>query len=264
MLTVPGSCRRTWCHAPVGSTTPSSSTTHCGLGRRSVQLGAPPVAVGPHDRAAALGAHPRVVLPALAGAEPGDLRRGDRRPGHHRVVGVGHDVHGRVRGERRAPQLRHHRDLLRAVELVAGEVEQRDGARRRSPRGPGPGSARRPPGRRTAWRPPWPAPRCARSACWRRTRWWRPGRACPAPRRSAWWSWSCRWCRRRGRPAGRPPGARAGPGSIFRPIQPPITEPSPRPAARERAAAVRDTELATFARRGIFGSVTRARLPDDL
>jgi hypothetical protein len=38
MLTVPGSWSRTWCHAPVGSTTPSSSTTHCGLGRRSVQL----------------------------------------------------------------------------------------------------------------------------------------------------------------------------------------------------------------------------------
>lgn len=51
-------------------------------------------------------------------------------------------------------------------------------------------------------------------------------------------------------------------GSILRPIQPPITEPSPRPAARDSAAAVRDTELATFARRGIFASVTRARLPD--
>ena len=51
-------------------------------------------------------------------------------------------------------------------------------------------------------------------------------------------------------------------GSIFRPIHPPITEPSPRPAARESAAAVRDTELATLARRGIFASVTRARLPD--
>jgi len=49
-------------------------------------------------------------------------------------------------------------------------------------------------------------------------------------------------------------------GSILRPIQPPMTEPSPRPAARDRAAAVRDTELATFARRGILASVTRARL----
>ncbi|GAA3761417.1 hypothetical protein GCM10022379_31600 [Micromonospora maritima] len=48
----------------------------------------------------------------------------------------------------------------------------------------------------------------------------------------------------------------------MRPIQPPITEPSPRPAARDSAAAVRDTELATFARKGIFASVTRARLPD--
>src|SRR5512139_3014874 len=51
-------------------------------------------------------------------------------------------------------------------------------------------------------------------------------------------------------------------GSILRPIQPPITEPSPRPAARDSAAAVRDTELATLARMGIFASVTRARLPD--
>src|SRR3712207_5394640 len=51
-------------------------------------------------------------------------------------------------------------------------------------------------------------------------------------------------------------------GSILRPIQPPITEPSPRPAARESAAAVRETELATLARKGIFPSVTRARVPD--
>ncbi|GLY93466.1 hypothetical protein Acsp02_07220 [Actinoplanes sp. NBRC 103695] len=46
------------------------------------------------------------------------------------------------------------------------------------------------------------------------------------------------------------------------PIQPPITEPSPRPAAREIAAAVRETELATFARMGIFPSVTVATVPE--
>ena len=63
--------------------------------------------------------------------------------------------------------------------------------------------------------------------------------------------------------AARRRGGASSSGSILRPIQPPITEPSPRPAARESAAAVRETELATFARRGIFGSVTRARLPDD-
>src|SRR4029453_12970611 len=51
-------------------------------------------------------------------------------------------------------------------------------------------------------------------------------------------------------------------GSILRPIQPPITEPSPRPAARDSAAAVRDTEVATLARRGIFPSVTLARVPE--
>src|SRR3954447_19568669 len=51
-------------------------------------------------------------------------------------------------------------------------------------------------------------------------------------------------------------------GSILRPIQPPITEPSPRPAARESAAAVRDTELATLVRRGIFPPVARARVRD--
>src|SRR4051794_11973668 len=51
-------------------------------------------------------------------------------------------------------------------------------------------------------------------------------------------------------------------GSIFRPIQPPMTEPSPRPAARDSAAAVRDTELATLARRGILGSVTRGEGTD--
>ena len=75
-------------------------------------------------------------MPALAGAEPGDVRRdaaaGRRRrgrPDHHRVVGVGDHVHVRVPAERGAPQLRHHRDLLGPVELVAGEVEQRDHVR---------------------------------------------------------------------------------------------------------------------------------------
>src|SRR3954447_25461741 len=51
-------------------------------------------------------------------------------------------------------------------------------------------------------------------------------------------------------------------GSILRPIQPPMTEPSPRPAALESAAAVFDTEVATLARRGIFPSVTPARVPE--
>src|SRR4029450_5219622 len=41
-------------------------------------------------------------------------------------------------------------------------------------------------------------------------------------------------------------------GAVFRPIQPP-----PRPAPPDTAAAVRDPELATLARRGIFRSVTR-------
>src|SRR5690349_15253973 len=61
------------------------------------------------------------------------------------------------------------------------------------------------------------------------------------------------------RPAAR---FRSRSGSILRPIHPPITEPSPRPAARESAAAVRDTEVATLARRGIFPSVTATRVPE--
>src|ERR671917_63569 len=59
------------------------------------------------------------------------------------------------------------------------------------------------------------------------------------------------------RPAAR---FRSRSGSIFRPSQPPITEPSPRPAARESAAAVRDTDVATLARRGILPSVTPGSL----
>ena len=47
-------------------------------------------------------------------------------------------------------------------------------------------------------------------------------------------------------------------GSIIRPIQPPITDPSPRPAARDRAAAVFDTDEATLAR---SGSALSRRLP---
>src|SRR3954462_9282923 len=41
-------------------------------------------------------------------------------------------------------------------------------------------------------------------------------------------------------------------GSIMRPIRPPITEPSPRPVARERAAALRVTDVASLARSGSF------------
>src|SRR6266498_4952757 len=44
-------------------------------------------------------------------------------------------------------------------------------------------------------------------------------------------------------------------GSSISPILPPITEPSPRPAARDRAAALRDRELAILARSGSFLSV---------
>src|SRR5690554_5838275 len=47
-------------------------------------------------------------------------------------------------------------------------------------------------------------------------------------------------------------------GSSISPIRPPMTDPSPRPVARDNAAAVRDTEPATFARRGTFPSVTLA------
>ena len=210
-------------------------------------------------------------MPALAGAEPGDVRRACRaarlgrrggRPDHHRVVGVGHHPHVRVPDQRGPPQLRHHGDLLGPVELVAGEVEQRDHVRLGGLQHLRRGSARRPPAPRTGCCRPWPARRCARSACWRRRSWWRPGPSTPTaaavsrvvvvlplvPETRAMARPAARWASRS--------------GSILRPIHPPITEPSPRPAARDSAAAVRDTELATLARRGIFASVTRARLPD--
>ena len=61
------------------------------------------------------------------------------------------------------------------------------------------------------------------------------------------------------RPAAR---LRSRSGSILSPIQPPMTEPSPRPAARESAAAVRETEVATLALMGILPSVTEATVPE--
>ncbi len=41
-------------------------------------------------------------------------------------------------------------------------------------------------------------------------------------------------------------------GSIMSPILPPMTAPSPRPVARDRAAALRETEVASFDRSGFF------------
>ena len=183
-------------------------------------------------------------------------------PHHHRVVGVGHHPYVRVPDQGGAPELRHHGDLLGPVELVAGEVEQRDHVRlgrlqhlgevvlvdlqHRVRGAAGLGQRRGVAGGHVGAEGVGgdPAEHADRGG----------GRA-------GWW-WSCRWCRRPARWRARPTRWASRSGSIFRPIQPPITEPSPRPAARDSAAAVRDTELATFARRGIFASVTRARLPD--
>src|SRR4051812_14154495 len=50
-------------------------------------------------------------------------------------------------------------------------------------------------------------------------------------------------------------------GSIIRPILPPMTAPSPRPVARDRAAALRETDEASLDRSGFFG-LTGARLSD--
>src|SRR5690606_39118834 len=44
-------------------------------------------------------------------------------------------------------------------------------------------------------------------------------------------------------------------GSISIPRRPPMTDPSPRPVARDRAPALRDTALASFARSGSRGLV---------
>ena len=129
-LTWPGSCSLTRCQSPRGVDHAVVLDGHCGLRAAQRAAGAPPVAVGPLDRRAALRADPGVVVPALAGAEPGDVRGVDRGPDHHRVVGVGDHVHVGVGGQGGAPQLRHHRHLLGPVELVAGEVEQRDHPRR--------------------------------------------------------------------------------------------------------------------------------------
>ena len=50
-------------------------------------------------------------------------------------------------------------------------------------------------------------------------------------------------------------------GSIIRPILPPMTDPSPRPVARDSAAALRETDEASFDRSG-FLVLTRARLAE--
>ena len=111
---------------------------HCGSGRRSGQ----PVhhhcsperwMVEPHSGQTQESSCQR--WPALNQVTCGGLmppcgvgRRGGG-PDHHRVVGVGHHPHVGVPDQRRAPELRHHGDLLGPVELVAGEVEQRDHVR---------------------------------------------------------------------------------------------------------------------------------------
>ena len=204
-------------------------------------------------------------MPALAGADPGDVRRVPIAA--QTTIGssaLATTCTSGCAASAVAPQLRHHRDLLGPVELVAAEVEQRDDARRGLVDHLGEvvlvdlqHGVRR-------VRRPWPAPRCARWACWRRRSWWRPAPSTPSaaavsrvvvvlplvPETRA-------ICAAGGE-VGQQVGVdlQADPAADHRAVA--------APAARDSAAAVRDTEVATLARRGIFASVTRARLPDDL
>ena len=204
-------------------------------------------------------------MPALAGAEPGRRRWPGGSPGAAQTT-IGSSALATTctsgAGQRVAPQLRHHGDLLGPVELVAAEVEQRHHARlgrlqhlgevvlvhlqHRVRRAAGLGQRRGVPGGHVG----------AEGVGGDRPEHADRGGGQPGGGGLAVGAGDQR--DRRARPA----RWASRSGSIFRPIQPPITEPSPRPAARDSAAAVRDTELATLARRGIFASVTRARLPD--
>ena len=79
----------------------------------------------------------------LAGRDPHHVRAGGGGPHDQRVVRVG-DHDGLGAGQALAPVLGQHPGLGGAVELVAGEVEQRDGLRRRRPGRPRRGTSRRP------------------------------------------------------------------------------------------------------------------------
>lgn len=96
-----------------------------GGGAAETALAAEPVVAGALHHAAARRARPGVVLPLLAGRHPHHVGGGGGGPHDERVVGVGDDD-GLRAGEALAPLLGEHPGLGGAVELVAGEVEQRD------------------------------------------------------------------------------------------------------------------------------------------
>ena len=130
---------------------------------------------------AALGAHPGVVVPALAGGDPGDQRRPVAPRAAQTTIGSSALATTWMSGCRaaRPATAGHHRDLLGPVELVAAEVEQRDHARVGGVDDLAQVVLVDLEHRVRRVRRPWPAPRCARSACWRRGSWWRPSPSTP-------------------------------------------------------------------------------------
>ena len=128
LLARPGSWRWIGQAEPCGSRTWSPDSAQ--LGRRAAEaaLAAEPVVAGALHHTAAGRAGPGVVLPHLAGGDPDHVGGGGGGPDDQRVVGVGDDD-GLGTGEPLAPVLGEHPGLGGAVELVAGEVEQRDALR---------------------------------------------------------------------------------------------------------------------------------------
>ena len=110
---------------PCGSSTWSPDSAQVGVGTAEAALAAEPVVAGALHHTAAGRAGPGVVLPHLAGRHPHHVRRGGGGPHDQRVVGVG-DHDGLGAGQALAPLLGQHPGLGGPVELVAGEVEQRD------------------------------------------------------------------------------------------------------------------------------------------
>lgn len=127
LLARPGSWRWIGQAEPCGSRTWSPESAQLGV-QAEAALAAEPVVAGALHDAAAGRAGPGVVLPHLARGDPDHVGGGGGGPHHQRVVGVGDD-HGLRTGQALAPRLGEHPGLGGAVQLVAGEVEQRDALR---------------------------------------------------------------------------------------------------------------------------------------
>ena len=181
----------------------------------------------------------RACLPRVVEPEPQRALTPVGEVADHRIVGV-HDERRRLRElcDRGAPALGHELELAVAVELVAEEVPERDGARARPrerlrearPRRPRTGRARHRVRRR--------APRRCRTGGSRPRGSTRAGARRRGSRRPSPSSSSCRsWPRRARRPRG--VGLRAAStrsGSTFHRSFPGSVVPPPRPTARESRA----------------------------